>query len=75
MLNQKGGRILVGISYDRDMQSNVVAGCYCTEKTKERIIETINEKCKEFADLVEVRVHDCGIIADNSCQIVSNLKM
>lgn len=75
MLNAEGGRIVVGIAFDRDLQGYAVSGCSCSDRNELKVLDMINEKCHDFADSVAVKVHPCGIILDNKCRLVSNLKM
>ncbi|KAM3136433.1 hypothetical protein pb186bvf_011391 [Paramecium bursaria] len=70
-------KIIIGIAFDKEMQSFVVAGCHCSDKKVLLVINAINEACKKIkvSEYVKVSVHDCGAIIDGESRVVTDHKM
>ncbi|CAD8076286.1 unnamed protein product [Paramecium sonneborni] len=75
--SRKQGKILIGISYDKDLNGYVVSGCFCQDKKAYQVVNTIMNKCKEFGcdQWVNIKVQDCGVLLQDQCYIVNNLKI
>ena len=79
MLNssESTSKIIIGIAFDKEMQSFVVAGCHCSDKKVLLVINAINEACKKIkvSEYVKISVHDCGAIIDGESRVVTDHKM
>ncbi|CAK81860.1 unnamed protein product (macronuclear) [Paramecium tetraurelia] len=75
--SRRQGKILIGISYDKDLNGYVVSGCFCQEKKAYQVMNSIMNKCKEFGcdQWVNIRLHECGVLLQDQCYVVNNLKI